>query len=724
MASRTLLAILMLGLFAASLLQAPVGAGQEEAGEWKIIALPFFGQLNVTGNYSAYLAVVIAYGRMEVAIDLNHNGVVDPDEPYFNESYPGKLTLVISYGFSFGDVELAGDMGALWILTKTPIAVEVLVDDGRGYALAYDMPPPGTRFLVPPGIPGDVYITPATTAGARVNVTGDDVNITAALDPGEVLVVNTNGTEAWIESDAPVTAVLVGVGNNSMYAAELVPHDEAFFVNDSPMPIPMGMYNGTGLGLAETQILAVYPTGYTFWTPSTTVDSMSESIPGFNEGYYYVYIRTEGGGEGLTPVYNLSWWSNYFNDEIKYWLVTYTLYPGPDSYASLEVINYDIMRLANIYLRMGDPRDKTTFMEALFDISVQRPFIMKTSESTLWVNLVIRGHATTILIYRNIGLEEGGDPILRTLAIPVPSSEVQTLREGFLQAPGTFHDWSKTRFWRAVGGISMSTSQTGTTGVFSPDIRVEINEDECAVSNATVMILTEDLYVAGINWTTPDRCEADLGIDYESNSSLVFYYLILVDTPIGPASPVGEYYLAGFIVDAPPTPPAIGPVSHAQEGVIEPGVVAATVYYGPSKGGLLGPAPSPGYIIETLLDRTPPGLPIAAPPGPPPVGGGTGTETTTTQPGETATTTPGETTTPPVTETPTTTTQREETTTTTTTPTTTAQETGGESPARTTPPPGETETGGEEGFPILLIAAVIVVILVAVIAVAVFFLRR
>ncbi len=244
MKMRLLTGLVLVTLLLLQLPQLPqyamVSTAQED-GEWELVVLPFFLQKDLGYTQVAFL---YGQGRIEAVVDLNHNGAYDEGEPLISVGTgdPGELVYAaIGQGGAYDVyVEIGGDAGPLWLLVKPPVQVSYFIyDSALGFFLAYNAPPPGTTFIVPP-IRGNLYLSPATPQETTVSITGGAHDSeTYTLSPGDYLVLNIGDEPVRIESDNPVAAVLVNLGamNEASFATELAPLDPDLTVN-SVLPFP------------------------------------------------------------------------------------------------------------------------------------------------------------------------------------------------------------------------------------------------------------------------------------------------------------------------------------------------------------------------------------------------------------------------------------------------------------------------------------------------------
>ena len=203
------------------------------ASEYSILVFPFFLQTTPSGLgpedvlYAGVNITFVAPFGAEIVVDLNHNGEPDPGEPAL-EVDGGDDVYSVFIGYSRTrcvkpDIEISGDIGPLWILVDTHVVARyVWVGAGEGDNMAgYGMPPPSRQLLAPP-LPGNIYVTPASTSETTVEVGGE----TYTLSPGQYLIIPHDGRGALnITADHPIAAALIhlGDGTNDTYATEVFP---------------------------------------------------------------------------------------------------------------------------------------------------------------------------------------------------------------------------------------------------------------------------------------------------------------------------------------------------------------------------------------------------------------------------------------------------------------------------------------------------------------------
>ncbi|MCE4620356.1 MAG: hypothetical protein F7C33_04955 [Desulfurococcales archaeon] len=237
---RVLAALLILAIIAPTLLSMRMESVSRAdlVGGYMLIVMPFFTQENIVGTNGYQAIRLVAYGRMEAFVDLNHNNQLDPGEPFINKTAPGKI-IVFEVRADYNGGVYNGYVGDAWIYTKYPLMAEFIAySRDQGIIASYNMPPTGEHFLIPP-IPGVVYISPDSGMPVKVSLNASGVTRSFIIKPGDYAVIPNNGSTIEIEANSSIAVVLGNpVQGPGAFFTEIPPFDHTYFTSYVPIPFP------------------------------------------------------------------------------------------------------------------------------------------------------------------------------------------------------------------------------------------------------------------------------------------------------------------------------------------------------------------------------------------------------------------------------------------------------------------------------------------------------
>ncbi len=518
MRATTLWALALIGLLLApSILPAVTLQAQER--RYVVVAMPFFLQESLG---SAQAVFVYAYEHLEFAVDLNYNGRVDPGEPYINKTRPGEY-LYAAVGISTIHrvaVKMARGPSPLWLLVPSdaPVSVGLLAADSSGYRAAYNAPPPGTRLLVP-GLPGKLYVTPATPEGARVTLRNETGKLDYTLAPGQVLVFPTGSSPVWIVSDKPVSAVLYGERGRGRFLTEIIPLDPAYALYDFALPL-------------HTDRISQYLEGFTVYTilveaegddagnytwlltrkPASYRDYMD------SPGIAYIVAVNDKDGIAVTPIYNLAGWSSWGFQSTTTGLIAYTSWwQSPEENAGIIYVPAITTPDRAPWLALS--QESSRGYDVLVDMTnTSAPLVMIPARSAKTRVLGIMDSVVPVLYYRNMPDSQGGDFILRTMWHPLtPQQASQAIDMALHDPTGAYYNKTTSPF---QAGIAVPLKPVVRDG----SIQVSV-EGVKHIQGASVLALVDStLEPVSVKASTSLSASLEASLDHRTNGFLAIYY--------------------------------------------------------------------------------------------------------------------------------------------------------------------------------------------------------
>ena len=318
---RVIAALLVLAIIAPTLLSMSMESVSRAdlVGTYMLIVMPFFTQENIVGSNGYQAIRLVAYGRMEAFVDLNHNDELDPGEPFINKTAPGKI-IVFEVRVDYTGETYNSYVGDAWIYTKYPLMAEFIAySRDRGIVASYNMPPTGEHFLIPP-VPGVVYISPDAGMPVKVSLNASGVTRSFIIKPGDYAVIPNNGSTIELEANDSIAVVLGNpVQGPEAFFTEIPPFDYTYFTSYVPVPFPKFLLDAkTGPYNVTSYVYIVGADGkigvLRYGHPELLSNLLEQIGSKDNRGYAVVllYHRLSNGETALAavPVYKfhgLSW---------------------------------------------------------------------------------------------------------------------------------------------------------------------------------------------------------------------------------------------------------------------------------------------------------------------------------------------------------------------------------------------------------------------------------
>ena len=504
-------------LLAPSILPATTPQAQER--RYIVIAMPFFLQESLG---SAQAVFVYGYEHLEFAVDLNYNGKVDPGEPYINKTRPGEY-LYAAIGVSSIHkvaVKMARGPSPLWILvpSDTPVSVGLLAADSSGYKAAYHAPPPGTRLLVP-GLPGKLYLTPATPEGARVSVTNETGKYDYTLAPGQVLVFPTGASPVWVESDKPVSAALYGGKGRGRFLTEIIPLDQAYALYDLALPLHTDRVSKYLDGLTVYTILVEAvgdDAGNYTWLLTRKPASYRDYMD--SPGIAYIVAVNSKDGIAVTPVYNLAGWSSWGFRSTTTGLITYTSW-WQSSSENAGIIYVPAVMVPDRAPWLAFAQEGDYEYDVLVDMSnTSVPLIMIPAHDSKARMLGVMDSVVPILYYRNMPGSRGGDFILRTMWHPLTPDQASQAINMALQ------DSSSAYYNKTISPFHAGIATPRHPVIAGDSLQVTIEGQKLLRGAAILALVDSSLEPVSVEVNTSLSISLKARLSHRTNGFLAIYY--------------------------------------------------------------------------------------------------------------------------------------------------------------------------------------------------------